>query len=169
MDEAYTTLIGWVAAKPQYRITSNGVPFLSLRAGITPRRFVRETGLWTEQPPTFVAISCWKALAENVNASEFGPGTPIIAQGRLRVREYEHAGERRYTVELEAIALGPDLNRGKAYFQRVVKNAPTTVTDLEEAAELTEQVAGRAVPLRPAAPSPGETEPVEREEAEEAA
>lgn len=151
MDEAMTTLVGWVAARPLYTLTRNGVPFLSLRAGVTPRRFNRETGLWEDCEPTFFAVSCWRALAENANASELTPGTPIIAHGRLRVREYEQGGERRFTVELEALALGPDLNRGKAVFQRIAKGGALTVEDLAEAATLSERAAGLTTALAPGA------------------
>ncbi|GAB3275740.1 single-stranded DNA-binding protein [Actinocorallia lasiicapitis] len=152
MDEAYMTVVGWVAAKPQYRITSNGVPFLSVRVGVTPRRFVRETGQWTDQPPTYVSVSCWRALAENINASELAPGTPVIAQGRLRVRDYEHAGQQRIMVELQAAAFGPDLNRGKAHFQRRSRSA-TTIEDQAEPIEPADHLAGRPVTrLHPAQP-----------------
>jgi single-strand DNA-binding protein len=148
VDEAFTTLVGWVAAKPYYTVTKNGYAFLSLRAGMTPRRFNSETGSWEDAQASFVAVSCWRSLAENINASEFTIGTPIIVQGKLRVREYVHQGERRFTVELEAVSLGPDLNRGKVLFQRVSKG-PATVEDREEVAGIAEMVAGLSAPLLP--------------------
>ncbi|GAA2738107.1 single-stranded DNA-binding protein [Actinocorallia aurantiaca] len=174
MDEALTTLVGWVAARPLYTVTRSGVPFLSLRAGMTPRRFNRETGLWEDREPTFFAVSCWRSLAENANASGLVPGTPIVAHGRLRVREYEQAGERRFTVELEALALGPDLTRGKVVFQRVTKGGVLTIEDRAEAASLSDRAAGlSATPApRPGREPGGSGEPDEEgpeEEVKEAA
>lgn len=168
MDEALTTLVGWVAARPLYTVTRSGVPFLSLRAGVTPRRFNRGSGLWEDGEPTYFAVSCWRSLAENANASELVPGTPIIAHGRLRVREYEQGGERRFTVELEAVALGPDLTRGKAVFQRIAKGGVLTIEDRAEAATLSDRAAGLSLtPGGPATTAEGADPELEQDEDEE--
>ncbi|MDX6742886.1 single-stranded DNA-binding protein [Actinocorallia sp. A-T 12471] len=125
MDEALTTMVGWVAKRPLLTITRNGTPFLSLRVGVTPRWFDRASGQWENGQPTFVSVTCWRSLAENVNASNLVPGTPVIVQGRLRVREYERGGERRTAVEIEALAIGHDLTRGTATFHRTQRPHPT--------------------------------------------
>ncbi|MCD0452788.1 single-stranded DNA-binding protein [Actinocorallia sp. API 0066] len=124
MDEAFTTLVGWVARRPLLTFTRTGIPFLSLRVGVTPARLNRTTGHWETADPTFLGVTCWRSLAENVAASDLPPGTPVIVHGRLRVRSYERDGERRTAVDLEAIALGPDLTRGTAHYTRTPR--PTT-------------------------------------------
>ncbi|GAB2835593.1 single-stranded DNA-binding protein [Actinocorallia aurea] len=129
MDEALTTVVGWVAKRPLLTLTRSGIPFLSLRVGVTPARYDRATGRWVNGEPTFFGVTCWRGLAENVHASDLVPGTPVIVQGRLRVREYEREGEHRLSVILEALALGHDLNRGTAHFQRVLRT-PSTQPDL---------------------------------------
>ncbi|ROO89529.1 single-strand DNA-binding protein [Actinocorallia herbida] len=132
MDEALTTVVGWVAKRPMLTVTRNGIPFLALRVGVTPARFDRTTGRWESGQPTFLGVTCWRALAENVHASDLVPGTPVIVQGRLRVRDYERDGEHRVSVDIEALAIGPDLNRGTARFHRATRtSAPSPTTPLE--------------------------------------
>ena len=75
-----------------------------------------ETGEWKDNGATFIEVSCWRRLAENV-CDSLGKGSPVIVTGRLRSRERDievEGGrtERRTFFEIEATNVGPDLVRG---------------------------------------------------------
>ena len=65
----------------------------------------------------------WRTLAANL-AGSVSVGEPLVVHGRLRVREEERDGQRRTSVDIEAVAVGHDLTRGTAAFRRVVKAEP---------------------------------------------
>lgn len=139
MNEAQITVTGWVAADPYYAVTANGTPYLTLRVGCTPRRFDRRTGQWTDLDTMFLTVNCWRGLADNVNASGFERGHPVIVTGRLRVRQYEKDGQWRFSADVEATTLGHDLSRGTAEFRPVHRSGALTDEDREEAREATDQ------------------------------
>ena len=73
------------------------------------------TGDWVDAGATFIDVSCWRNLAENV-AESIGKGSAVIVTGRLRGKErtteVDGRQERRTYFEIEASAIGPDLSRG---------------------------------------------------------
>ncbi|MCQ0015109.1 single-stranded DNA-binding protein [Actinomadura madurae] len=125
MNEAHVTITGWVAAEPRYAVTANGHAFLSLRVGCTPRRFDRQTGQWQDDEALYVTVNCWRHLADNVNASELRRGTPVLVSGRLRIRQYERDDQWRFSAEVEAMTLGPDLSRGTVDFRPAQRSGPS--------------------------------------------
>ncbi|MFB4318477.1 single-stranded DNA-binding protein [Actinomadura sp. 21ATH] len=139
MNEAHLTVTGWVAAEPYYTVTGNGTPFLSLRVGFTPRRYDRRTGQWHDTETMFLTVNCWRALADNVNASELKRGQPVVATGRLRIRQYEKDGQWRFAAEVEAATLGHDLTRGTAAFRPVQRGGTPTDEDRREAQAVADQ------------------------------
>lgn len=163
MNEAQVTVVGWLAADPYYVMTEQGTPFLSLRVGYAPRRFDRRTGQWQELDPMFLTINCWRGLAENVNGSDLRRGDPVVATGRLRIREYARAGQLRFSAEVEAMTLGHDLSRGTAQFRRVQRGGATTEEDRLEAQEANDRwaIGGTTDPTDQ--PSTEETPPQESE------
>jgi single-strand DNA-binding protein len=138
VNEAQITVVGWIAAEPYFTVTGNGIPFLSLRVGVTPRRFDRQTGQWQDGDTMFLTVNCWRGLADNVNASEFKRGQPVMVTGRLRVRQYERDGQWRFSAEIEATTLGHDLTRGTAHF-RPVQRGTVSEDDRREAQEVADQ------------------------------
>ncbi|MFI6521267.1 single-stranded DNA-binding protein [Spirillospora sp. NPDC050679] len=138
MNEAQITVTGWVAAEPFYTVTANGTPFLTVRVGCTPRRFDRRTGQWHDQDTLFLTVNCWRALADNINASEFRRGHPVVVTGRLRIRQYEKDGQWRFSAEVEATTVGHDLTRGTAEF-RAVQRGAVMDADRREARAVTDQ------------------------------
>ena len=118
MNDAIITVVGYVAAEPRYEVLSSGTPLLSLRVGSTPRRFDRDTGQWRDDDPMYLTASCWRGLADNLQASELKRGDPVIVTGKLRIREYDRDGQRRFSAQIEATTVGHDLSRGVARFQR---------------------------------------------------
>jgi len=73
------------------------------------------TGDWVDNGTTYIDVTCWRALADNVCES-LGKGSSVIVTGRIRSRErtYEADGqtEKRTFFEIEATNIGPDLTRG---------------------------------------------------------
>ncbi|WP_435824263.1 single-stranded DNA-binding protein [Micromonospora echinofusca] len=99
---------------------------------------------------TRVRVNCWRKLAEGVAASVM-VGDPVVVCGRLYTRDWtDDAGNHRSLYELEAVAVGHDLSRGRSRFQR---NRPTMTTSSVEDGEAEHRVHGEA------------TEPVPDEEA----
>ncbi|WP_242905373.1 single-stranded DNA-binding protein [Actinomadura terrae] len=139
MNEAHITIIGWIAAEPHYTVTTNGTSFLSIRVGCTPRRYDRDTGQWQDVDTLFVTVNCWRGLADNVNASEFQRGHPVLVTGRLRIRQYERDGQWRFSAEIEATTVGHDLSRGTADFRPVQRGGALTEGDRQEAREVADQ------------------------------
>jgi single-strand DNA-binding protein len=117
INEAQVFLAGYVAREPRFRITTRGIPSVSLRVACTPRWVDRETGEWTDGETSFVTVLCWRTLADNV-AKCLHKGEPVLVKGRLHVRPYEKDGVSRLAVEIEATSVGHDLARGVASFQR---------------------------------------------------
>jgi single-strand DNA-binding protein len=94
-----------------------------------------ETGAWRDNGTTFIEVTCWRNLAENVCAS-LGRGSPVIVTGRLRSWERDIEGaegktEHRTYFEIEASNVGPDLLRGST---RAVDRRTEQVSRQEDAA-----------------------------------
>ncbi len=161
MNEAQITVTGWVAAEPFYTITANGTPFLTVRVGCTPRRFDRRTGQWHDQDTIFLTVNCWRALADNINASEFRRGHPVVVTGRLRIRQYEKDGQWRFSAEVEATTVGHDLTRGTTAF-RPAQRAAVMDADRREVRAATDQWALASVKTAAQPGDPPDDHPAER-------
>jgi single-strand DNA-binding protein len=123
VNEAVVTVIGFVAQDPIFEVLASGTSLMSLRIGSTPRRYDREIGQWRDDDPMFLTVSCWRTLADNLQACELQRGDPVIVTGRLRIREYAKDGQRRFSAQVEATTVGHDLSRGIARFQRSQRSA----------------------------------------------
>ncbi len=100
---------------------------------------------------TRVRVNCWRKLAEGVAASVM-VGDPVIVCGRLYTRDWtDDAGNHRTLYELEAVAVGHDLSRGRGRFLR---NRPTTATSAVEDTEAEHRVHGEATEPVGAAEAP---------------
>ncbi|MCU0279442.1 MAG: single-stranded DNA-binding protein [Candidatus Nanopelagicales bacterium] len=108
MEQNSLTLIGTLASDVATTTTESGAKLARFRLAVRPRRWDRTRNTWIDGEPTFVAVTCWRRLAENVAAS-LRRGDPVIVTGRLRVkRDPEHRVTR---VEVDAMSVGLDLNR----------------------------------------------------------
>lgn len=124
MFDTHVTVVGNLVAEPRLSHTKDGQAVASFRLASTPRRFDRGTGEWRDGDTLFTSVTCWRALAENVSAS-LKKGCSVIVLGRLSVRPYEtKEGEKRQSVEIDAIAVGTDLGRVITVIKRVERGAP---------------------------------------------
>ncbi len=109
--DTQVTVVGNLVADPRLATTSTGHLVTSFRIASTPRRFDRGSGEWRDGETLYANVTCWRGLAENV-ASSLHKGQSAIVVGRLSVRPYETKdGEKRQSVDIDAIAVGPDLSR----------------------------------------------------------
>jgi single-strand DNA-binding protein len=166
MNDAQVTLTGYVATDPAYRTNRDGVSILSMRMGWTPRRRDRSTGAWVDGHTSFLSVTCWRKLADNASHC-LRKGDPVVVSGRLSVRPYDDKqGVRRTAVDVDAITVGHDLNRGVSKFTRTFPSVGKTAD--EQAADLAaggsdadlaetdpEEAAALAALARAAAPGSG--------------
>jgi len=131
-NEAQLSVVGYVASEPQFgRVGIGGVPKLTMKVAWTTRRVDSATGEWVDGNTSFVRVTCWRRLAENL-ATCLRKGEPVMLRGRLDVRPFTGKdGVRRVSVDVDASYLGYDLTRGVAGFRRVWE---TTGKTAEEAA-----------------------------------
>jgi single-strand DNA-binding protein len=127
MFDTQVTVVGNLVAEPRLAFTNDGQAVASFRLASTPRRFDRATGEWKDGDTLFTSVTCWRALAENVSAS-LKKGSSVIVLGRLSVRPYETKdGDKRQSVDIDAIAVGPDLGRAITLIKRAERAVPPTV------------------------------------------
>jgi single-strand DNA-binding protein len=126
MFDTQVTVVGNLVAEPRLAETKDGQPVASFRLASTPRRFDRGTGEWKDGDTLFTNVTCWRALAENVYMS-LKKGTSVIVIGRLSVRPYETKdGDKRQSVDIDAMAVGPDLGRATTIIKRVERTVQPT-------------------------------------------
>ncbi len=131
MNETNMTIVGNLVDAPKLRRTKSGHFVANFRVASTPRRFDREKGAWVDGDTLFVTVTCWRALGENV-AQSLRKGQPVVVTGRYYQREYEQEETLRTAYELEALAVGPDLSRGVATFEKVNRPMPAAQVELDE-------------------------------------
>ncbi|HEU4347318.1 MAG TPA: single-stranded DNA-binding protein [Actinoplanes sp.] len=141
MFETSLVVVGNVLTAPEWRRAGvNETLVASFRLASTARRFDREAGRWVDGDSLRLRVNCWRKLAENVCAS-VNVGDPVVVTGRVFSRDWTDAdGNGHLSYEMEAVAIGHDLARGKARFFR---NRPTAL-DATEGPEADGVVRGEA-------------------------
>ncbi|GAA3766933.1 hypothetical protein GCM10022225_61570 [Plantactinospora mayteni] len=142
MFDTYVTIVGNVLTAPEWRrTTQSGTLVANFKVASTARRLDRESRRWVDGNSLRVRVNCWRKLAEGV-ASSVMVGDPVVVVGRLYTRDWtDDAGNHRTMYELEAVAVGHDLSRGRARFAR---NRPSMATSSMEEAEAEARVHGEA-------------------------
>ncbi|MEU7590193.1 single-stranded DNA-binding protein [Micromonospora sp. NPDC049230] len=153
MFDTYVTIVGNVLTSPEWRRTTQSNTLVAnFKVASTARRLDRDSGRWVDGNSLRVRVNCWRKLAEGVAASVM-VGDPVVVCGRLYTRDWtDDAGNHRTLYELEAVAVGHDLSRGRARFLR---NRPSMTTSTVEDAEAESRVHGE-----PTEPVPAGAEPV---------
>lgn len=152
MNQFQVWVTGNVATAVQHVVTSSGMTVAHFRLACTPRRFDKQQGAWADGSTSFVKVTCYRSLADNVTAS-LSVGDPVVVAGRLQVEENVR-DERTYRdTVVVATAVGPDLTRGTAVFRRTaasrVEVGPEPVPDAVPAHPST---AAWPTPARPGEP-----------------
>jgi single-strand DNA-binding protein len=124
------SVAGLVATTPRHIVTAEGLAITSFRLASSNRRFDRALDKWVDGETNWYTITAFKQLAINVSGS-VNKGDRIMVQGVLRVRDWDNGERSGTSVELEAEAVGHDLNWGSSVFTRNV-----LVRDFEPEPEL---------------------------------
>ena len=128
-NEAQISVVGYVASEPEYVLVGQGIPKLTMRVAWTTRRREPSTGEWVDANTSFVRVTCWRRLADNL-ATCLRKGDPVLLRGRLDVRPFVGKdGQRRVSVDVDANTLGHDLSRGVAGFRRVWEKPAKTADE----------------------------------------
>ncbi len=123
-------LIGNLVETPVVQVTAGGASRTSFRIASTERRRDANTDTWYDGDSVFMNVTCWRRLAENVVCS-LDKGDRVIVSGRLRQWTAEKDGVRRTMHEIEADAIGPDLQRGIVTVARQRKQQPADAAPSE--------------------------------------
>ncbi|WBB92312.1 single-stranded DNA-binding protein [Verrucosispora sp. WMMC514] len=140
MFDTYMTIVGNVLTAPEWRRTAQSNTLVAnFKVASTARRLDRDSGRWVDGNSLRVRVNCWRKLAEGVAASVM-VGDPVVVCGRLYTRDWvDDAGNHRTLYELEAVAVGHDLSRGRGRFLR---NRPTLATSAVSDADAERRVQG---------------------------
>ncbi|MFI0225014.1 single-stranded DNA-binding protein [Streptomyces lydicus] len=146
------TLVGNAATAVEHRQTTAGVTVARFRLAATSRRWDKAQERWTDGETSFYTVRSWRGLADNVAAS-VAVGEPLVVQGRLRLREGEQpperGGQRWFSAEVDAVAIGHDLSRGTAAFRRVVRAARAAADFVPETQRRTDGPGQEQDPTQP--------------------
>lgn len=115
-NDTMVTVQGWIGTDPQLR-QAGGTQVANFRLGSTPRRFHRGRQEWVDAPTQWYGVSAWRALGEHC-AQSLRVGQPVIVHGRLNQRSYVKDGVEVTVLEIEALVVGHDLNRGVSAFSK---------------------------------------------------
>lgn len=111
-ESNFVTMVGNLTDDPELRFTPNGTPVCNIRVA-SNRRWTGRDGQ-TKEETTFMNVSAWRDLAENV-AETLHKGDRAVVIGRIRVRSYDDRdGITRWVTEIEADEIAPSLRWAKA-------------------------------------------------------
>lgn len=103
----HITITGNLGTDPEMRFTPTGAPVMSVNVAVVNRKKVDNK--WVDDNTTWYRVIAWRYLAEHV-AESLHSGMRVIVSGSLINREWEtREGEKRYTLEITADSMGPDL------------------------------------------------------------
>jgi single-strand DNA-binding protein len=117
------TITGIVGTEPRAVTTAEGLAITSFRLASTQRRFDKSQEKWVDGETNWYSITTFRQLATNAAVS-VKKGERILVTGRLRLRDWEHAGKSGTNIEIEADSLGHDLSWGTAAFSRGAGSTP---------------------------------------------
>jgi single-strand DNA-binding protein len=109
MFETPLTVVGHIVNDPQRRKVGDQ-ELIKFRVDSNSRRRIGD-GSWEPGNSLFVTVNCWGKLVTGVGAA-LGKGAPVIVVGHVYTSEYEDRdGNRRSSLEMRALSVGPDLSR----------------------------------------------------------
>lgn len=130
MRELEITVIGWVATSPAMVVRRDGAAtdMCTFRVAQTPRRFNPSTNEWADARTEWFDVRVRRDAAAFV-VSSVAKGQPVVVTGRLSTEEWSAPdGQSRWAMRLDASAVGHDVTRGIATFQRATVDSSGNVT-----------------------------------------
>ena len=113
----HITLRGFVGKDPESHLFDDGTVAARFRLATTTRRFDADKNTWIDVHTNWYSIRCFRALAMHVMNS-VRCGQPVMVTGKLQVQEWMSDNGPRTTIQVDATAIGHDLNFGTANFSR---------------------------------------------------
>ncbi|MET0726351.1 MAG: single-stranded DNA-binding protein [Leifsonia sp.] len=148
------TLTGIVASEPEPGVLPNGIPRVKFRLASGQRRFDRGTGQWVDGETNWYTVQAYRQLAGNAERS-LRKGNSVIVVGKLKVRRWTTESASGTSVDVDAEAIGHNLQWGSATFERSATRAEASAADASADAWGTPGVTGATGPSL----SGGEAEP----------
>ncbi|WHT20750.1 single-stranded DNA-binding protein [Crossiella sp. CA-258035] len=103
------TVIGRINSEIRVRHTASNARVAGFRLVSRSRRYDKDRQEWTNGDSLSVWVSCFDQIATGVTAT-LRRGDQILVHGAMSTREYDATdGTRRYSTELRAEAIGPNL------------------------------------------------------------
>lgn len=126
LGETTVTVVGNVASELSRRSVGNGSEVVSFWLRSNERRYDKQEQTWVDGRQFAIKVTCWRRLGVGVHES-VAKGDPVIVTGKLFTSEFESQGQHRSIPELEATALGPNLNWCTATICRGTRGADEPV------------------------------------------
>ena len=132
-----------LVADPELRYANNGNSVTNFRVACNSRRKNPQTDQWEDGDTTFLSVSAFGGLGENV-AARFKKGQRVNITGQLKQREYEKDGQRRTVYEVTANSIAEPVSRfndnnssgqqppAQQGFQQAQNNVQSTFGSMEE-------------------------------------
>ncbi len=128
MNESMVTFQGWLGGDVRTQ-QAGGAVVARFRVASTPRRLNRSTGEWHDGPTQWYSVSAWRALGEHCAAS-LQRADPVVVHGRLTQSSWvNQEGVEVTSLEVDALFVGHDLNRGSSVFTRAGSPAREEVVE----------------------------------------
>lgn len=108
---------GIVATTPRHVVTSEGLAITSFRLASTQRRFDKGQQQWVDFDTNWYTVVAFRQLALNTQHS-LAKGDRVVANGRVKVRNWHNDDKSGTSVEIEADSIGHDLLWGASEFSR---------------------------------------------------
>lgn len=99
-----------LVADPELRYANNGNSVTNFRVASNSRRKNPQTDQWENGDTTFLTVSAFGGLGENV-ANRFKKGSKVNVAGQLKQREYEKDGQKRTVYEVTANSVAEPVSR----------------------------------------------------------
>lgn len=118
--DAHVHITGNVGGDVDFRSTK--VSLATFRLACTPR--IRKNGDWVDGDTTWLTVTCWRNLAENV-ATSVKKGDAVVVVGKLRTSNFRRDdGSVLSRLTLDATSVGHDMGRGTSVFRRNERQVP---------------------------------------------
>lgn len=133
-NEAFITITGNATEDAALKFTQSGAAVANVTIAVTPRE--KNGDQWVDGQAAFYRVAAWRDMAENM-AESIRKGDRVTVVGRLKPREFEHNGEKRTSLDVDADSVALDLRfraataapktqRGQQGYSQPAVQAPQT-------------------------------------------
>jgi single-strand DNA-binding protein len=99
----------WVATEPKLDFQpGSGDAICKLRVKAQDRTYNKESKQWENGKSLWANATIWRTMAENTMNS-IVKGDNVVITGKIYTREFETNGQKRESIEIDVIEIGPSL------------------------------------------------------------